>query len=151
MIGKVVALSARDGHELSAYEPRPNGMPRGGLVLLQEIFGVTGHIRRVCDGYSAKGYHVVAPALFDRIRPGTELGYSREEAATGRDLHCGEIDPIATPEHAGQLRAAHGAGVEIEVYPASHGFNCDEIANFHQPSAARALRRSFAFLAAHVG
>ena len=60
--------------------------PRGGLVLLQEIFGITGHIRRVCDGFAAQGYHVVAPALFDRVRPGIELGYGKEDAANGRDL-----------------------------------------------------------------
>ena len=60
--------------------------PRGGLVLLQEIFGVTAHIRRVCDGYAAHGYHIVAPALFDRIRPGIELGYSKDDAVIGRDL-----------------------------------------------------------------
>jgi len=86
MTGEVVSLRAHDGHVLSAYQARPDKPPRGGLVLLQEIFGVTAHIRRVCDGYAAQGYHVVAPALFDRVRPGIELGYSKQDAATGRDL-----------------------------------------------------------------
>jgi dienelactone hydrolase len=86
MAGKVISLRAADGHTLSAYEARPGQPPRAGLALLQEIFGVTAHIRRVCDGYAAQGYHVVAPALFDRIRPGTELGYSKEDAVVGRDL-----------------------------------------------------------------
>jgi carboxymethylenebutenolidase len=49
------------------------------------------------------------------------------------------------------LRAAQGAAVEIQVYPAGHGFNCEDIANFHPPSAALALRRSLEFLAAHIG
>ena len=66
-------------------------------------------------------------------------------------MHFGEHDPIATLEHAGQLRAAHGAQVEIQVYPAGHQFNCDDVAGFHAPIAALALRRSLDFLAAHVG
>jgi carboxymethylenebutenolidase len=66
-------------------------------------------------------------------------------------MHFGETDPIATLEQAGQLRAAQGAQVEIQVYPASHGFNCDDIPAFHQPSASLALRRSLDFLAAHIG
>ena len=49
------------------------------------------------------------------------------------------------------LRAAQGALVEIQVYPAGHGFSCDETPNFHAPSAGLALRRSLEFLAAHVG
>ena len=224
MTGRTIALRAGDGHTLSAYEARPDKMPHGGIILLQEIFGVTGHIRRVCDGYAAHGFHVVAPALFDRVRPGTELGYSKDDAASGRDLrgripwsqvfsdvaaarthlsgsgkvatlgycwggtiswrsachfddiagaicyygtqigsytaekprcpvlmHFGDRDPIATLEHAGALRAAQGSQVEIQVYPAAHGFNCDEVENFHGQSSILALRRSLEFLAAHVG
>jgi carboxymethylenebutenolidase len=66
-------------------------------------------------------------------------------------MHFGEHDPIATLEHAGALRAAQGAAVEIQVYPAGHGFNCDETTNFHRPSAELALRRTLDFLANHVG
>jgi carboxymethylenebutenolidase len=66
-------------------------------------------------------------------------------------MHFGDRDPIATLDHAGALRAAQGAQVEIQVYPAGHGFNCDETENFHEPSARLALRRSLDFLAAHLG
>src|SRR5262245_54985775 len=86
MSGATISLHTEDGHRASAHEARPDGAPRGGLVLLQEIFGVTAHIRRVCDGFAGHGYHVVAPALFDRIRPGIELGYAKDDAATGREL-----------------------------------------------------------------
>jgi carboxymethylenebutenolidase len=224
MAGTTISLRAQDGHTLSAYAARPDQAPRGGLVLLQEIFGVTAHIRRVCDGYAAKGYHVIAPALFDRIGRDVELDYTEAGARTGRELrgkiswehtfsdiaaalehvsgagkvatlgycwggtvswrsavhlegvaaavcyyptqisphagekprcpvlmHFGERDPIAPLDHAAELRAAQGAVVEMHVYPASHGFNCDDIANFHQPSAALAERRSLEFLRAHVG
>ena len=86
MSAQSISLKTSDGHSLAAYEARPDKSPRGGIVLLQEIFGVTGYIRRVCEGYAGHGYHVVAPALFDRIRPGIELTYSKEDAVTGREL-----------------------------------------------------------------
>jgi len=66
-------------------------------------------------------------------------------------MHFGERDPIATLEHARQIRAAQGADVDIHAYPASHGFNCDDIGNFDQPSAALAERRSLEFLGVHLG
>ena len=86
MSAQSISLKTSDGHSLGAYEARPDKSPRGGIVLLQEIFGITAYIRRVCEGYARHGYHVVAPALFDRIRPGIELTYSKEDAVTGRDL-----------------------------------------------------------------
>jgi carboxymethylenebutenolidase len=74
-----VTLSAADGHELSAYVARPEGEPLAGLVVVQEIFGVNAHIRSVADGYAKDGFLVVAPALFDRIERGVELGYAAED------------------------------------------------------------------------
>lgn len=74
-MGENLTLTASDGHEFSAYLARPDGTPRGALVVIQEIFGVNGHIRGVADGYAQDGYLTIAPALFDRIRPGIELGY----------------------------------------------------------------------------
>lgn len=68
-------LKAADGHELGAYVAKPNGDPIAGLVVVQEIFGVNAHIQSVADSYAKNGFLVVAPALFDRIEPGLELGY----------------------------------------------------------------------------
>jgi carboxymethylenebutenolidase len=79
-------LTAADGQRLAAYEKRPAGKPRGGLVVLQEIFGVNPHIRSVADGFAADGYHVISPALFDRAAVGVELGYDPAGIARGRDL-----------------------------------------------------------------
>lgn len=70
-----VPLRAADGHTLSAYVAHPASDPIAGLVVLQEIFGVNAHIRSVADGWARDGLLAVAPALFDRIRPGIELGY----------------------------------------------------------------------------
>jgi carboxymethylenebutenolidase len=70
-----VTLKTADGHELDAYVARPEGEPVAGLVVVQEIFGVNAHIRSVADGYARDGFFAVAPALFDRIERGVELGY----------------------------------------------------------------------------
>lgn len=74
-MGEHVALTAADGQILDAYIAQPAGEPLAGLVVVQEIFGVNAHIRSVADGYAKDGFLAVAPALFDRIQPGIELGY----------------------------------------------------------------------------
>jgi carboxymethylenebutenolidase len=79
-MGEWVTLKAADGHELSAYVARPEGEPAAGLVVVQEIFGVNQHIRSVADGYARDGFLAVAPALFDRIERGVELGYEGADA-----------------------------------------------------------------------
>lgn len=85
-MGKTTNLTAADGHRFDAYIAEPKGAPRGGLVVIQEIFGVNGHIRSVCDGYAADGYFCVAPALFDRLETGVDLGYGGDDLARGREL-----------------------------------------------------------------
>jgi carboxymethylenebutenolidase len=77
--------SAGDGFHLAAYRADPAGTRRGGLVVVQEIFGVNSHIRSVCDGYAADGYRAIAPALFDRIEKGVDLGYTAADIARGRE------------------------------------------------------------------
>jgi len=78
-MGANLMLTAKDGHQLSAYEAKPDGTVRGGLVVVQEIFGVTPHIRSVTNGYAAAGYRAIAPALFDRGEPGVELDPGKPE------------------------------------------------------------------------
>ena len=75
-MGKTIRLKARDGHELDAYVAEPEGKARGGVVVVQEIFGVTDHIKRVADQYAAAGYRAIAPAMFDRIKRGITLPYA---------------------------------------------------------------------------
>ena len=82
-MGQTVTLIASDGHSLSAYRADPDGTPKGGLVVIQEIFGVNAHIKEVCDGFAAEGYVAIAPALFDRIKPSIELGYTEEDLGEG--------------------------------------------------------------------
>ncbi len=78
-----VKLKADDSHELDAYVSPPDGKPIAGLVVLQEAFGVNQHIRSVADGYARDGFLAIAPALFDRIERGVELGYEGEEMQRG--------------------------------------------------------------------
>ncbi|MDE2295203.1 MAG: dienelactone hydrolase family protein [Gammaproteobacteria bacterium] len=75
-MGSTIDLKASDGHRLNAYLAEPNGKPRGGIVVIQEIFGVTRHIRAVADQYAAAGFLAIAPALFDRIQPGIDVPYT---------------------------------------------------------------------------
>jgi carboxymethylenebutenolidase len=82
-MGEFTTIMARDGHEFQAWLAAPAGRPRGALVVVQEIFGVNGHIRAVTDGFAAAGYTAIAPALFDRVRRGIELEYSPEDRQEG--------------------------------------------------------------------
>jgi carboxymethylenebutenolidase len=75
-MGKNTELTAADGHRLDAYAASPAGEPRGGIVVIQEIFGVTRHIRAVADSYAAAGYEAIAPALFDRVEKHVDVPYT---------------------------------------------------------------------------
>ena len=75
-MGTQVELTATDGHRLSAYLAQPKAAPRGGIVVIQEIFGVTRHIRAVADQYAAAGFLAVAPALFDRVERNVDVPYT---------------------------------------------------------------------------
>ena len=86
IVGQFVDLTSADGQKIPAYVARPEGQPRGGIVVLQEIFGVNSHIRNVADGYAKAGYVAVAPALFQRVKPGVELGYTDADMKAGFEL-----------------------------------------------------------------
>ena len=89
--GRFDRMTMADGAEIAVYRVEPDGERRGGLVLVQEIFGVTEHIRELCDGYAAEDYEVLSPALFDREHPGFEADYTGDGFARAvqlaRELH----------------------------------------------------------------
>ncbi len=86
-MGTNLTLTASDGHSFGAYRADPAGAARGGIVVIQEIFGVNDHIRETCDGFASDGYLAIAPALYDRTESkNCELGYTPEDIAVGRDL-----------------------------------------------------------------
>jgi carboxymethylenebutenolidase len=222
-MGQMITLTSKDGFKPGAYEAKPSGKARGGLVMVQEIFGVNGHMRRTADKYAAAGYHVVVPAFFDRVGKDIQLGYSEADVAKGREtrgklnwdqiladvaagrdalkgagklgiigycfggsvawlgatrftdfaasvcfyggniaqfaeekpncpvqMHFGETDHAIPMSDVGKIRGAQGAKVEIQVYPAGHGFNCEDRGSYHEPSAKLAQERSLAFLNQHM-
>ena len=83
-MGTNITLTASDGFKLGAYRAEPQGKPKGGIVVIQEIFGVNHHIRAVADRFAALGYVAVAPQVFDRIQPNFESGYTPDEIAHAR-------------------------------------------------------------------
>jgi carboxymethylenebutenolidase len=85
-MGNQVKLTAADGFSLGGYRADPRGQAKGGVVVIQEIFGVNHHIRSVCDRVAEAGYRAIAPALFDRIAPNFESGYSDAEVAKAREF-----------------------------------------------------------------
>lgn len=83
-MGQHLKLTAADAHTLGAYRADPAGRPKGGMIVVQEIFGVNHHIRAVCDRLAALGYVAVAPAVFDRFVRDFECGYTPDEIAHAR-------------------------------------------------------------------
>ncbi len=75
-MGRTIQLTAEDGFVLDAYLAEPQGRPKGGLVVIQEIFGVNRHMRGVTDAFAQHGYLAICPALFDRAKKHVELGYT---------------------------------------------------------------------------
>jgi carboxymethylenebutenolidase len=76
MSTEFVNLSVSDGTQMRAYVARPDGKPRAGLIVFQEIFGINSHIRDVTERFSREGYLAIAPELFHRTGPGFESGYT---------------------------------------------------------------------------
>ena len=85
-MGSTIQLKAADGHTFSAYRAEPAGKPKGAIIVIMEIFGVNSHIRKVADEYAADGYLAIAPAMFDRVERGLEIGYTPPDIERGRGL-----------------------------------------------------------------
>ncbi|MGH7087420.1 MAG: dienelactone hydrolase family protein [Stellaceae bacterium] len=84
-MGQTVTLKAKDGHSFSAYRADPEGKPRGGMVVIQEIFGVNHHIKSVVDRYAALGFAAIAPGVFDRAEKNFDTGYDQPSMERGRN------------------------------------------------------------------
>lgn len=82
----MIELTASDGHKFTAYRADPSEAPKGAVVVLQEVFGLTAHIRKIADDFAAKGYVAIAPSLFDRVKAGVELGYDESGRTEGLRL-----------------------------------------------------------------
>ena len=218
-----IELKPEGAGPIRAWRADPSGTPRGGIVVIQEIFGVNSHIRAVTDNFASEGYLAVAPGIFEHVEPKFEVGYdaqSRERAmaimnkvdreqilrdvasaisvakeggkvgivgfclggtvawsaagnlsglsaAVGyygggiiglKDLnpkvptllHFGDKDQHIPITGVKEVAAAHPE-VEVHIYPADHGFNCDQRDSYDAPSAKLAWTRTVAFLRKHLG
>ena len=218
-----IELKPEGAGPICAWRADPNGRPRGGVVVVQEIFGVNSHIRAVTDRFAAEGYLAVAPAIFEHVEKGFEVGYDPESRARGmaiagktdreqmlkdvaaaievakeggkvavvgfclggtiawmaagglsglsaavayygggiiglKDLkprvptllHFGDKDQHIPIPGVKEVAAAHPE-VEVHIYPADHGFNCDQRESYDAPSAALAWTRTLAFLRKQLG
>ena len=86
IMGERIKLNTAGMHCIGAYLAKPAGKPQGGVVVVQEIFGVNAHIRSVADTYAAHGYTAIAPAFFDFVENDVELVYDKAGIDKGRDL-----------------------------------------------------------------
>ena len=223
-MGQFINLTSADGFGFSAYVAQPEGTPKAAIVVLQEIFGVNSHIQSVTDRFAAQGYLAIAPATFERVKTGVELGYTDADMTAGFGLKTA-VDALpgqgvmqdvqAAIDYAAQTsggkvgiigfcwgglltwRAActltglsaaapyYGGGmtseeetartpqcpvmahfgdqdhwiplegvtafakahpeVEVHVYAANHGFNCDQRGSFDEAAAKLARERTLAF------
>lgn len=228
-MGTWIQLQSADGFKFDAYEARPAQAPRAAVVVLQEIFGVNDHIRKVADGYAQAGYLAIAPATFARSKGGVELGYTPEDMNAGFALKTA-IEELPAPGVIADIQAAvdHAAstckgkvgvvgycwgglltwrsaalvrglsaavpyygggvtteaeaqrqakcpvlahfgdkdhwipletveafkkaqpGVEVHVYQADHGFNCDQRGSYNEAAAQLARQRTLGFFARHL-
>lgn len=117
-MGSTIDLTAADGHKLSAYVAGPSDAKKG-LVAIQEIFGINHHMRNVVDRFAGQGYAVCAPALFDRVERGVELGYGQDDMAAGRGyrMKLTEAGVIADVHAA----AKHLAGKQLGIVGYCYG------------------------------
>ena len=108
-MGQIISHTASDGHKLDAYKAEPAGKPKGGLVVVQEIFGINGQIRRTADYFASQGYLAIAPALFDRVAKGIELGYNETDFGKGRDTRGKITDDMIIADVGGAVKEASAA------------------------------------------
>ena len=113
-MGRDIAFDTPLG-SIAGWRADPVEAPRGALVVVQEIFGVNAHMRSVADGYAAAGYVALAPAFFDPVERGVELGYDETGFARGRTLvdALGFDKAIAIVDAAAQL--LRGEGLKVGV------------------------------------
>ena len=228
-MGTTIQLQSADGFKFDANVAQPAQAPRAAVVVLQEIFGVNDHIRKVADGYAQAGYLAIAPATFARSKTGVELGYTPDDMNAGFALKTA-IEALPAPGVIADIQAAvnHAAasckgkvgvvgycwgglltwrsaalvtglsaavpyygggvtteaetqrqalcpvlahfgdkdhwipletvesfkkaqpGVEVHVYQADHGFNCDQRGSYNEAAAQLARQRTLDFFAKHL-
>lgn len=112
-IAQTIELTAADGTRFPVYVSQPvEPAPVAAVIVLQEIFGVNSHIRAVADSYAAQGYLALAPDMFQRVKPGVNLGYTPSDIAAGIELKAAtEALPVPGVLHDIQATIEHAAAL----------------------------------------
>ena len=112
VIDETIKLTAADGHSFAAFHAAPKGTDKGGLVILQEIFGLTDQLKGVVRAYAADGYDTIFPCVYDRVAPGTVIPFN--EPDRGRDLAYGlPLDKVMLDVGAAVARVQSNHGVSV--------------------------------------
>lgn len=70
MAGSMIRVTSRDGFEFDAWHVKPDGPRKGGVIVVQEIFGLSDHIKEMAERFGAAGYEAIAPSMYDRAERG---------------------------------------------------------------------------------
>ncbi len=107
-----LTLEASDGFKFDAFVARADGQAKGGLIILQEIFGVTDQLKGVARSYAADGYDAVVPAMFDRTAPNTVIPFDTPDR--GREIALNlEPEKVLLDAQAAVGAVNHRSGVSI--------------------------------------
>jgi carboxymethylenebutenolidase len=68
--GTMIRVKSQDGFEFDAYHVKPTGPRKGGVIVVQEIFGLSDHVKEMTERFGAAGYEAIAPSMYDRAAPG---------------------------------------------------------------------------------
>lgn len=82
-MGEMIKIRGADGFEFGAYHAAPTGERKGGVIVIQEIFGLDVHVRRDVDRWASLGYEAIAPSMYDRREPGFSAGHDPEGLTAG--------------------------------------------------------------------
>lgn len=109
-MGQTIQINTSRMQCIGAYLAKPAQTPKGGIVVVQEIFGVTAWVRSVADRFAMAGYTAIAPALFDHVERDVELPYDANGIARGREL-IGEVSlDLAVEDVASAAESISSAG-----------------------------------------
>jgi len=138
-MGEMINLTSDDGFKFGAYKATPKGKSRGGLVVVQEIFGVNSHIKKLTDSFAADGFVALAPALFDRVERGVEMGYQQSDIERGRAIR-GKLgwDTMVMDMKAG-VDALKKEGLKVAVVGYCMGGSLAWLASTRVPGVAAAV------------
>ncbi len=112
VIEETIKLTAADGHSFEAFHAAPKQPCKGGLVVLQEIFGLTDQLKSVVRSYAGDGYDTIFPCVYDRVSPGTVIPFN--EPDRGRDLAYGlPLDKVMLDVAAAVQQVQNNHGVSV--------------------------------------